>query len=64
MADIKKSSRTPPPRAMIAGGAATGMENWVPWPDLDAASLATPRKEEEEDPLDALTKKSQKDLCR
>lgn len=52
----KKPSFTPPPRVGAVGleGVRSGLEDWVPWPELD----------EPKDPYSILTTPAEKQLCR
>ena len=59
------SSRTPPPVPKPAPPSSSSKPaEWVPWPDLEAASPTNAEKNEEVHPLDALSKDSEKEMCK
>ena len=61
----KHSSVTPPPRASNFKGQ-QGLEDWVPWPDLDESGKAVPAAAAaapEPDPMSALKTDGQRAVC-
>jgi len=63
--EVQLSSRTPPPvpRPTTSSSSSNPTE-WVPWPDLDAASPTKNVKGREDDPLNALYKDSEREMCK
>ena len=59
------SSRTPPPEPRPSNSSISSRPaEWVPWPDLEAASPTKNVKSKEEDPLNALSKDSEREMCK
>ena len=60
----KLSSRTPPPVPRPTNPSSSSKPTeWVPWPDLEAAS-PTKNIKGKEDPLQALAKDSEREMCK
>lgn len=58
------SSRTPPPIPRPNNPSSSKPTEWVPWPDLEAASPTKNVKDRGDDPLKALSKESEREMCK
>ena len=59
------SSRTPPPVPRPPNTSSSSKPTeWVPWPDLEAASPTKNVKSRDADPLNALSKESEREMCK